>query len=252
MSLHGAMKLGRVQPTPEQKARAPKLAKYLTGALPPAPPSADATDGVPFQLFDNDRFGNCTIAAIANYFLLCLIREGLGVGGRVFDANDVDAFYFALGHGADEGLNEHDVLDYVRDKGFPLSGEHTIAVWVRVDPKNLDEVKSLCAIFWCLYVGALLPLSAQDQPVWQLQIPYDDRQDPGSWGGHAMLLPAYDELGVIFETWGEKKRATWDWWQTYVDECYVLLDADRARLVGVDWDALVSDLKIAAQEEPQS
>ena len=38
-----------------------------------------------------------------------------------------------------------------------------------------------------------------------------------------MCAVDYDPEGVTFITWGELQRATWAWWNRYVDEAHALL-----------------------------
>jgi hypothetical protein len=49
---------------------------------------------------------------------------------------------------------------------------------------------------------------------------------PGSWGGHAVFVPKYDEHGFTCITWGILKNMTTAFWKTYVDEAHALLSHD--------------------------
>jgi len=71
--------------------------------------------------------------------------------------------------------------------------------------------------------------------------------EPGSWGGHAVFVPAYDARGLICITWGALKRMTWEFWAAYCDEAYALLSPDwqmpnTQAPGGIDWSALVADM----------
>jgi hypothetical protein len=49
--------------------------------------------------------------------------------------------------------------------------------------------------------------------------------DGGIVGGHAVVVPMYDNPSNMLTciTWGQRQMLTWEFWQTYVDEAYVLL-----------------------------
>jgi hypothetical protein len=234
------MKLGRIAPTAAHKARALPLARYLTRPLPHSPLALDNTPGATYRMYRNDEIGDCTVAALANFHATAAAREG-----RPFLVSDDEAaqYYFTLSGGKDDGLVEIDVLERAAAIGFPLSGAHKLAAWVRIDARDLESIRSCASLFWAVYVGAALPVTAQRQQIWDTTGLLVDDDAPGSWGGHAMVVPKYDAIGPTFITWGAQKRATWAWWRLYVDEAYALLDAERAQAAGVDWDALVADLK---------
>jgi hypothetical protein len=235
----GRVRLGRVAPSAEQLRKAPRIADYMRKALPAPPPALDNTLRVTYAMDDNDRFGNCTIVALANFYRTAAVREGWQ-----FDvsAADVDAYYFHLSNGADDGLVELDVLKSAQQTGFPLTGEHKLAAWVRLDARDPDAIRSCVGLFHGVYVGASLPISAQNQKTWDTSGIPGGQYTPGSWGGHAMLVAKYDTTGPSFTTWGAQQKATWAWWRTYVDEAYALLDAERAAAAGVDFKVLLGDL----------
>lgn len=239
------LKLGRIKPSPAMLARAPRLSDYQRRALPLAPLELDYTTGVQYMLGRNDEYGDCTIVALANYFATAAKREGRSAG--FLDVEIVD-YYFDESGGADNGLVETNVLQRAQQQGFPLTGAHRLAAWVRIDSSNLDVLRSCASCFWGLYVGAGLPLRAQSTVggLWDATGATDGDDAPDSWGGHAMIVPKYDQVGPTFITWAQQQRATWAWWRTYVQEVYALLDAERAQLAGVDFAALLADLQAAA------
>ena len=49
---------------------------------------------------------------------------------------------------------------------------------------------------------------------------------PGSWGGHAVPVVAYDARGVTVVTWGSLQVMTWSFWEAYCEESYAILSAD--------------------------
>ena len=69
---------------------------------------------------------------------------------------------------------------------------------------------------------------------------------PGSWGGHCVFVPKYDQNGFTCITWGQLKTMTLAFWKKYCDEAHTLL----ARLAlrkgcahGFDQAQLLADLK---------
>jgi hypothetical protein len=49
---------------------------------------------------------------------------------------------------------------------------------------------------------------------------------PGSWGGHAVPVVAYDTRGLTVVTWGALQVMTWSFWDTYCDEGYAIISKD--------------------------
>ena len=83
------------------------------------------------------------------------------------------------------------------------------------------------SIFGNCYVGLMMPLSAQTQSIWS--VPPGGpvgHGAPGSWGGHAVPVVAYDPEGLTVVTWGALKRMTWGFWAAYCDEAYAILSPD--------------------------
>jgi hypothetical protein len=239
--VHAHLKLGRIRPSFAERLRAPRLAKYATRALV-APTSCRNTPGALVAMFGNDRYGDCTVAALANFRAICAAKEGLP-----FPTTEADVVreYLRLGRGQDRGLVERDVLRAATE-GVDLGGGEPwrVAVWLSVDPADRETCRALVAEAWSLYLGVALPVAAQDQDVWDCD-PQDLSGDaaPGSWGGHALLWSDFDEDGTMgLVTWGMVKKATPAWFSAYCQEAYVLVDEDRARAIGVDWDRLMQDL----------
>jgi hypothetical protein len=73
--------------------------------------------------------------------------------------------------------------------------------------------------------------------------------DPGSWGGHAVYLVAYDQDTLTCITWGQLKKMTWAWFEKYCSEAYALVSKDWIKATGVspsgfDLATLENDLKL--------
>lgn len=179
---------------------------------------------VAYQLFDNDSIGDCTVANLANLLMQQAAARGRSLS---FTARQVRDHYFALTGGADTGLCEVDVLADAEENGFLSIGLPLVHA---IDPAMPDaHLARLCAFFGGLYVGAMLPASAEAQEAagkgWDLI----DGEDP-IVAGHAMLVTDWWPDGSVdFGTYGRKQRATAGWRRAHVDEIYVV--ADTARLL---------------------
>jgi hypothetical protein len=196
----------------------------------PAPPaSADWLSPVPegtFGMLGNDQWGDCTCAGVAHK------RIGdvyINQGGKVLSVTTTQtlALYSAItgfnpnDPSTDQGAVCQDVLDYWRKHGF--LGEKIVA-FAKVDLSNLDEVKTAIAELGQIYCGFNVPQSAEDQ--------FNDGQE---WtvvkhsrliGGHCVTVGAYDKDGLECVTWGTVQRMTWQFFQTYFDEAWVIVTPD--------------------------
>lgn len=231
-------RLGRIKPP----ADAPRirLASYLRRALPPAPPSWDGTKGVTFPLYRNDVLGDCTFAALAHLLAIQAHQEHRSIA---FTDEQVAGAYLAFTSGRDIGACELDVLHAaVKHGGFPANAGVPLAAWASLDPGDVVGVKSACALFHGLYLGVDLPISAQEESA--LWIPTEGVEGlPGTWGGHAVALAAYDPERVLLPTWGKLQAATWGWLRRYCDEVHVVVELDRRVTDAIEWDALIADVK---------
>jgi hypothetical protein len=128
----------------------------------------------------------------------------------------------------DNGAVEIDVLNYWRQSG--IAG-HKIGAYMALEPSNHNHIMDSVFIFEGCYIGVQLPISAQAQTQnhqpWSVP-PGGTTGDgkPGSWGGHAIPVVAYDSRGVTVVTWGALQTMTWTFWEAYCDEAYAILSTD--------------------------
>jgi hypothetical protein len=210
------------------------LAAYTTTALPPPPATCDLTKkvGSSWGMMENDQIGDCTCAAAGH-----LIMEWTANAGKkmVTPSNkQIVAAYSAItGYNPTTGANDNgaveiDVLNYWRQTG--IAG-HKIGAYVALEPSNHTNVMDAVCIFEGCYIGMQLPISAQAQvqnhQPWSVS-PGGLNGDgkPGSWGGHAVPVVAYDARGVTVVTWGALQVMTWSFWAAYCDEAYAILSND--------------------------
>jgi hypothetical protein len=149
------------------------------------------------------------------------------------DKQIVDAYSAITGYnpvtGAnDNGAQEIDVMNYWRQSG--IAG-HKIGAYVALEPSNHNHIMDSVYIFEGCYIGVQLPISAQGQvqnhQPWSVPPggPTGDGK-PGSCGGHAVPVVAYDVRGVTVVTWGALQVMTWSFWETYCDEAYAIISTD--------------------------
>ena len=224
------LKLGK-QPV-RHDPRTLLLASYLTPALPAPPATFDLTGKVKtWGMMDNDQIGDCTCAAAGH-----LLMEWTANAGKMFTPTDkqiVAAYSAITGYnpatGAnDNGAQEIDVLNYWRQSG--IAG-HKIGAYMALEPSNHTHIMDSVYIFEGCYIGLQLPISAQAQT--QNNQPWSVPQGgttgdgkPGSWGGHAVPVMAYDAHGVTVVTWGALQVMTWTFWEAYCEESYAILSSD--------------------------
>jgi hypothetical protein len=214
-------------------ARTLLFASYLTPALPAPPATLNiATKVTAWGMMANDQIGDCTCAAAGH-----LIMEWTANAGKKMvtptDKEIIAAYSAITGYnpvtGAnDNGANEIDVLNYWRQTGI---AKDKIGAYVALEPANHTHIMDSVYIFEGCYIGLQLPKSAQaqtqnNQP-WSVP-PGGPTGDgaPGSWGGHAVPVVAYDQRGVTVVTWGALQVMTWSFWEAYCDEAYAILSTD--------------------------
>jgi hypothetical protein len=99
---------------------------------------------------------------------------------------------------------------------------------------DFEHIKQAIYLFGGMYVGLALPISAQNQETWDVEIKSNDNQ-VGSWGGHAVQVLGYDAKTLTCVTWGKLKGMTWDFWHIYCDEAHALLMGDWMTFAGKDF-----------------
>jgi hypothetical protein len=245
---HSHNKLGK-KPA-QHDPRTLQMANYLR--LPDVPAARDWTSKVSpsWGMMLNDELGDCTCAALGHIIQAWTSNEG-PKELTLPDAAILKA-YEAVGHykpgqpNTDQGAVELDVLKYARKTGV---GGVKFDAFVALEPRNHQHIQAAVDLFGGSYIGLALPTSAQKQQVWS--VPPGGPSGvgaPGSWGGHAVVVEAYDAHGLTCITWGAKKRMTWSFWDAYCDEAYAILceiwaPEKKVSPSGFDMAALEADLK---------
>jgi hypothetical protein len=209
-----------------------KLAQYSC-ALAPAPATCDHTGTISqLGMMRNDVLGDCTVATVGHMIQAWTAEDGNQV---IIPDDDIINMYSAVSgyvpgqESTDQGAVVLDVLNYWRKTG--LDG-HMLGAYVALQLKNHKEAMQAVYYFGAAYLGLALPVSAQTQKVWT--VPPEGLQEvgePGSWGGHAVPLVAYNVTGPLCITWGKLQQMTWDFYDAYCEEAYACFSQD---IVGED------------------
>ncbi len=235
---------------PRRDHRTLKLSRYVTAALPPAPAAVDWTEKMTFPAGQmlNDQLGDCTCAALGHLIQAWTANTGSQV--TVPDSAILKAYEQACGYdpndpGTDQGGIEIDVLNYFRTTGV---GGYKADAFVALQPENEEHIKISVDLFGGVYIGLELPKTIDQQDDWFVDITAGAAALPGSLGGHAVVVEAYDADWLTIVTWGQKKRMSWDFWRAYTSESYAVLSKLWTRRAGVspvgfDYATLLADLK---------
>ena len=238
-------------------SRTLQLAKYIPeGALAAPPVSENFAKNVKrWPMMLNDRLGDCTCACVGH--MLQQWTTYTTSSPNVLPDATIEKLYEAVGGynpsdpNSDKGAVILNVLNYWRKTG--VAGDKILA-FAGLEPQNHEQIKDSIVLFGNCYIGVQLPLSAQNQSVWSVPPGGPHGQGaPGSWGGHAIPIVAYDNRGVTVVTWGALKKVTWQFIDTYCDEAFAVLSTDWINKVTkltpdkFDLDTLQNDLNLIAK-----
>ena len=225
------------------------LAQYVDPQVLPAPPEtfAETAKVDDWPMYANDRIGDCTTAA-AGHMIEAWTAAARGQAVVISEQSVLDAFEHVKRvdpFSGEEGAIELEVLRFWRKQGIGL---HKIGAYTRVAVHNRRLVQTGAWLFGGLYIGVQLPLTAQRQEVWDWTGSLSGDAKPGSWGGHAVDVVAYDAEALTIVTWGRLKQMTWEFWDRYCDEAYCILSEDfldgGKAPNGFDLPALKADLAL--------
>jgi hypothetical protein len=182
----------------------------------------------------NDKLLNCTCAA----FYHALQVWSFNANGRssaqmvtVSDINVSELYALACGYdprkpGEGPGGKAQQVLRYLFNQGAPIGRRrrNKIHAYIEVDPRHVNDVKRAINDCGLVYVGFNVPeyLGPQNRhlpKVWDV-----DPSNRRIIGGHAVVLPGYDEHTLDVISWGRFYKMTWRFFCKYVDEVYAIAD----------------------------
>lgn len=235
MSNHPLYKLGKSDP--KENAKTLKLAEFVdrTAQIPVSYDFDKYRAKFPVNLWGNNDYGNCTIAARINQ----LIRLERAETKKTIKVSDEDVInkYKELsgcnspGDDKDTGLVILDVLNDWRKNGWSLQQgktprTFTIDAYGKVDTKDHQLLRSCIYLFNGVQFGFNLPLSAQAQVekgYWDVTTGPDSQ--PGSWGGHAVSGFQFSTDAIYVITWGKKIKVSNAFVDAYADEAFAVIDS---------------------------
>ncbi|MGA2276402.1 MAG: hypothetical protein ABSG00_02270 [Terracidiphilus sp.] len=246
MADQSMMKLGRKAIKTDSRTLA--FRKYLTPALPPPPPAANWTKGIrEWGMMLNDTLGDCTIASAGHAVQVWTANTS---GIVTLPDPTIESYYekwdgYVPGDpNTDNGGIELDVLNDWQKHGF---ANHALLAFADPKPSSLTEIHQSIALFGGVYIGLSMPITAQNQEVWDVVPNGGANARKGSWGGHCVFVPQYDQHGFTCITWGQLKTMTLAFWKKYCDEAHTLLSKDwltaKGSPAGFNQAQLLSDLK---------
>ena len=192
--------------------------------------SANLTSQLGMMLIDS--LGNCTCAAV--YHAIQVWSSNAGTLIETEPDTDVRQLYIqACGYnprvpGEGPGGNEQKVLTNLLNKGAPFGPagkqRHTIAAFVEVDPRNIDDVKRTINDCGLAYIDFnvpqfIMPAGKPPLSVWSAQA-----TNITIVGVHAVVLVGYDATGAKVISWGPYSTMEWRFFSAYVDEVYAIAD----------------------------
>lgn len=249
-------RLGRLRPEtpPHLDPQVLHLADYVTKpeALPAVRPYRDWSAWAATQLGGygnfgamlNDQLGDCTCAAIGH-----AIQVVTAVDSKIVTPTDAEilTMYESSGYvpgnpSTDNGWYIKNALQYWQKTG--LAG-HKIDAFMAVNPQNQAHVDLAFELFGFVDIGVGLPITAQNQNgEWSVSATgLQGDGEIGSWGGHSVIVtkrsvtspqsPGKTILRHGLITWGVGDwLVTPNFWQAYVDECWVAFSLDWLKGVG--------------------
>lgn len=182
--------------------------------------------GIPARMYMNDAYGCCVISGRANQTQRFELKE-LAKMIKITDL-DVKRQYFKESGGEDSGLVMLNSMNSWRRKGWLAAGRRLfISLYSQVQPRDHASITQCIYSGLGLQVGADMPVSASAQ--FDRGQPWDvvggSNGVPGSWGGHCVYIVGYTAKGPVCWTWARKQQMTWKWFDKYVSEVYLPIDA---------------------------
>lgn len=213
-----------------------KIADYLDTQLLPTPPvtvqySQKVLWAGGYGMLDNDKIGDCVIAAIFHLVMQQRVNAGFPMPEPTVE--EAIAAYSAIGGynprdpSTDNGCNVLDALTYWKNTGVTVGGVLDKAgAFVSVNINNPVEIATAQWLFGGLIVGVEMPKALENASSWTGPAKPRKQWAAGSWGGHCVIYADFDPKDTVAITWGEKMPIPKDsdFAHDYVSEVYAVLN----------------------------
>jgi hypothetical protein len=216
------------------------FARYVDPSkIPPAPAEFGHESLFPAKgwgMLGNDEWGDCAWAGPAHETMLLTTEGG---HPAIFTTEDVLADYsagtgFDPGAGpsgdnpTDRGSNVREVLSYRRKKGIVDSAHHRhkIGAFVKLDPKNLEQIYEAMYLFQIVGIGIEFPDTAMRQ--FQEGKPWSVVDGSRIEGGHYVCCVGKRE-NIEVVTWGALQEMTVEFFEKYCDEAWAYISTENLK-----------------------
>lgn len=243
------MKFGKTLPKRSLKTLA--LSNYLKASAVPVPAMHAWERSIDYKMLKNDALGCCVIAGAAHLEMSWRSVANAGTPLLVTDDQVVSDYSAVAGYvpgneSTDQGTNMLDAMHYWLRHGFV--GQPPAQTFATLDVQNIDQIKSAIYLFGGTPIGFNVPQSMVDQlnsgvdPTFEFKA-----NDKPSGEGHCVLPIGFGRSGFALVSWGKIYRASWDFFQAWVDEAYCVVSKDWFKQSGVtptglDLDGMLADL----------
>ena len=182
----------------------------------------------------NDKLLNCTCAAFYHALQVWSFNAGrrsLANILTVSNASVIQLYTLACGYdpkqpGEGPGGKGQQVLKYLLNHGAPMGSgrRNKILGYIEIDPRQTEDVKRAINDCGLVYVGFHVPGFLGPQihhlpKVWDV-----NPANRKIIGGHAVVLPGYNQQTLDVISWGRSYKMTWTFFRKYVDEVYAIAD----------------------------
>lgn len=222
--------LGRPGRSPDHGGHMLVRAARLMDSLPTSPTARDwlkaaeaQAEGGNLGPMENNVLGCCTISAKGH--LRQIVTANLGPMITTPDSVILSDYERVDGYNpSDPATDQGGVMSDVNKAWTSTGGVGGWQMDVVVPIRNqvIEDICKSVDRYGFADCGIALPLSAQNQSTWAVDITGGQNAEQGSWGGHDAPIVAYDKAAGLFffTTWGIRQAATFEWVLGYVDEAY--------------------------------
>lgn len=181
-----------------------------------------------WPMWMNDVLGCCTISTVCSAVMTWTSVAQSPI--ITSDLNVVNSYMSVSGYkignpSTDNGAVVDTVLDKWLTTGLIKHGVISDYLSGRcyVTPSNLVSVKQAIYFTGGIYLGLNLPNWAVNQDIDWKSAPNRSSADEAIAGGHAVWVHGFDENWLYLNTWGRRKRMTYEFFLKYCDEAHALV-----------------------------